>query len=96
MSNSNTPAWFSKFNNFTYDPNAGIKSNFNRLAEIRGWRKQLKATKWMNCQMALFNSLYGDDTSKLEIWQDLCREVYINKPPNSIKGCKKVIAPLKF
>jgi hypothetical protein len=79
--------WFSSFLNFVYDATATLKSNFNRLAIARNWGK---CKRWIECQVALFGSLYGTDTTKLEMWQDLCREVHIQDPPASITGCKKV------
>jgi hypothetical protein len=53
------------------------------------WGRQRNAREWLQCQVALFNDLYGTNTTDLEMWQDLCREVYIKTPLNSIKGCKK-------
>jgi hypothetical protein len=92
MSNTQITAatWFSSFNNFVYDPNAHLKSNFSRLATARKWGNKLRCARWVDCQISLFDTLYGTDTTKLEIWQDLCREVRIAEPPNSITGCKKV------
>lgn len=84
--------WFSLYTDFAYDPTAGLKSNFDRLAVQRKWGHRLKARRWSECQTTMFASLYGYETevSKLERWQDLCREVLINDPPNSISGCRKV------
>jgi hypothetical protein len=81
---------FSSFSNFVYDPHANLKSNFNRLATARKWGNKLRCAQWAECQVALFDTLYGTDPAKLEIWQALCREVRITEPPNSIRECKKV------
>jgi hypothetical protein len=89
-----TPKWFTQFPEFTYDHSAGVQSNFYRLAKARQWGAILKGKHWAACQTSLFDSLYGTDTTKLEIWQDLCREVHIRKPPGSIKQCKKVFVRL--
>lgn len=90
MNGSST--WFSPYTDFAHDPTTGLKSNFDRLAVQRKWGRKLKAKRWSDCQTAMFASLYGHDTevSKLERWQDLCREVLISSPPNSISGCRKV------
>jgi hypothetical protein len=88
-----TPKWFTQFRGFTYDPKAGLKSNFNRLVTARQWGRKLKTKRWVECQGSLFDSLYGTDTSKLEIWQELCHEVHIQQPPSSITQCKKVYKP---
>lgn len=90
MTNTATPDWFKRFQGFTYDHATGLKSNFLRLSAARQWGPNRKAAQWVACQSATFDNLYGTDTTKLEIWQDLCREVYIKNPPNSITGCKKV------
>lgn len=84
--------WFSPYTDFAYDSTADLKSNFDRLALQRKWGHKLKAKRWSECQTTMFASLYGHDTevSKLERWQDLCREVLIDSPPNSISGCRKV------
>jgi hypothetical protein len=84
------PNWFTQFHGFVYEPSAGIQSNFDRLASVRKWGAALKSKRWAECQVARFGNLYGTDTSKLEMWQALCREVYIKDPPGSITGCKKV------
>jgi hypothetical protein len=87
--------WFSAFTNFVYDPRSGLKKNFDRLAAQRGWGQKLKNKHWTECQNNCFTSLYGGDADKykLEKWQDLCREVHITDPPQSITGCKKVRNP---
>jgi hypothetical protein len=85
-----TPSWFTQFHGFTYDPPAGVRSNFRRLAEARRWGDALRKKRWAECQVTQFGNLWGTDTTKLETWQALCREVYIKNPPESIKGCKKV------
>ena len=85
-------SWFSGFVGFAYDPAAGLRSNFNRLSSQRKWGGKLKGAQWAECQEAGIDRVYGTDTMKLEKWQQLCCDVYISNPPNSITGCKKVTA----
>ena len=87
--------WFSGFANFPYDPNSGLRSNFDQLATQRKWGKKLKGKRWAECQTACFSALYGGDADQgnLEKWQDLCREVHILSPPGCIKDCKQVRSP---
>jgi hypothetical protein len=85
-----TPEWFTRFDQFTYNSNAGIRSNFTRLALARQWGTRLRMSRWIECQSTVFDSLYGTDATKLEIWQELCREVHVVEVPGSINGCKKV------
>lgn len=84
------PEWFTQFNLFTYNTNAGIKANFNRLAKARQWGTKLKMSRWIECQATVFDSLYGIETTKLEMSQELCREVHVDEIPTSITGCRKV------
>lgn len=88
----NAGSWFDQFAGFANEPSAGLRSNFDRLAAQRQWGKKLKHTRWVQCQTAEFGRLYGDgvDVSKLEKWQELCREVHVKDPPSSITQCKKV------
>jgi hypothetical protein len=87
---TDTPDWFTHFHGFTYDFGADLRSNFNRLATALRWSRDQKHMNWIQCQASVFDSFYGTDTSKLEKWQELCREVGIQEPPNSITRCKKV------
>ncbi|KAF1932868.1 uncharacterized protein M421DRAFT_416470 [Didymella exigua CBS 183.55] len=88
-----TENWFNQFAGFTYDPTSGLRSNFDRLAAQRQWGHKLKNTRWVQCQISEFGRLYGndDDVSKLEKWQELCREVHVQEVPSSITQCKKVL-----
>ncbi|XP_014556111.1 hypothetical protein COCVIDRAFT_38166 [Bipolaris victoriae FI3] len=83
--------WFSQFAPFAYDPTAGLKSNFERLANTRNWGNKLRHKRWHQCQAAEFDAAYGKDISKLESWQALCREVLIDEVPGSIRQCKAVL-----
>ncbi|KAH7077674.1 hypothetical protein BKA63DRAFT_592903 [Paraphoma chrysanthemicola] len=84
-------AWFSTYPNFTYDPSTSLPSNFTRLAVAKRWGLKLKHKRWIACQTVLFDALYGTDVTKLDKWQDLCREVGITDVPGNIKKCKKVL-----
>ncbi|EUC45004.1 hypothetical protein COCMIDRAFT_26768 [Bipolaris oryzae ATCC 44560] len=83
--------WFLQFAPFTYDTTAGLKSNFERLANTRNWHDKLRQKRWHQCQAAEFDAAYGKDISKLEAWQALCREVLIEDVPGSITQCKAVL-----
>jgi len=83
-------AWFQQFENFVHDPTVGIRSNFERLAAQRSWGNRLKQRRWAECQEEEFGYAYGTNTTKLEIWQRLCREVHISDPPDSITQCRQV------
>jgi hypothetical protein len=87
---SQAGAWFQKFPPFVYNPTAGIRSNFERLAAQRKWAGKTVRKRWAECQAEEFDYAYGTDTTKLETWQNLCREVHVSDPPGSITQCKRV------
>lgn len=87
---SQAGTWFQKFPPFVYDPTAGIRSNFERLEVQRKWGEKAAKKRWAECQAEEFGYAYGTDTTKLEIWQNLCSEVHISEPPSSINQCRKV------
>ena len=93
---SKAGSWFLKFAPFVYEPTAGLRSNFDRLAAERNWGNKKRQNHWIECQEEEFGHAFGTDTTKLESWQNLCREIRINNPPDSIKGCKKVSAAVLF
>jgi hypothetical protein len=78
---------------FFYNTNASIKANFSCLAKRRQWVTRVKMERWIEWRTALFESLCGCDTTKLEIWQELCRECHVNEPPSSITQCRRVKSP---
>ncbi|KAH8644453.1 hypothetical protein IG631_01917 [Alternaria alternata] len=86
---SQAGAWFQKFPPFVYNPTAGIRSNFERLAAQRKWAGKTVRKRWAECQAEEFDYAYGTDTTKLETWQNLCREVHVSDPPGSITQCKR-------
>ncbi|CAA9966292.1 hypothetical protein PTNB73_08162 [Pyrenophora teres f. teres] len=92
--NAQAGSWFLKFPPFVYDPTAGLRSNFDRLAAQRNWGEKVRRRRWVECQEEEFGNAFGTDTTKLESWQKLCREVHISDPPESISGCKKVSSTL--
>lgn len=87
---STAGSWFLKFPPFVYDRTAPLENNFYRLAAERKWGRELMRKRWAQCQMEEFGNAYGTDTTKLEAWQSLCREVHIEEPMTSITQCRKV------
>ncbi|CAN9104214.1 unnamed protein product [Alternaria alternata] len=66
---SQAGAWFQKFPPFVYNPTAGIRSNFERLAAQRKWAGKTVRKRWAECQAEEFDYAYGTDTTKLETWR---------------------------
>ncbi|KAF2133501.1 hypothetical protein P153DRAFT_393319 [Dothidotthia symphoricarpi CBS 119687] len=81
-------AYFVEFDGFQPDPEADFVKEFHRLAIHEHWSKKEKKIRRVEAEFALH---YGTDVSKLEKWQDLCRDLKIKHVPGSITKCKKAI-----
>ena len=84
------PTYFSQFSTFTPDVDASFLTQFNALALNQGWTKKQKTRHRAEAIQTEFDHVYGTDTTKLETWQALCREVGVSVVPGSITKCKKV------
>lgn len=71
-------------------PNDNFDSLFNRLAIKEGLSKRQRKERRNEVIAAEMDAAYGTDVTKLEKWQELCRDVRIEPVPGSITGCKKV------
>lgn len=67
-----------------------FNSLFNRLAIKEGWSKTQRKKRRHEAIAGELDAIYGTDTTKLEKWQELCRDVKIDPVPGSITKCKKV------
>lgn len=88
-------AFYSHFRDFTPDPALSLFANFDALAISRGWapggRARTRARRhFRNAMIEEFNATYGTDDRNLASWQNLCRVVGVQSPPDSITQCKKV------
>jgi hypothetical protein len=89
----NMPSPFDSYPGFEPDPNASFDAEFARLARHARWKP--KSKKWWDKRAEFyqteFAALYGENASRLQNWQSLCRELRIRKQPiESITQCKKV------
>lgn len=91
LPSARSPSWFDRYPDFA-PSKAGLWNNFCRLSKKRQWGSEKKGEMWIQCLIAEFNNKVASqaEIGKLEKWQELCRDVYINNPPASIKQCKKV------
>ena len=84
--------FFDQFPGFEPNPTSKIGSEFARLARFKQWKRGSKT--WKNNRnsfyVSQFISHYGGDSTRLETWQNLCREVRVKGPIDSITKCKKV------
>ncbi|KAH6616545.1 hypothetical protein C7974DRAFT_401976 [Boeremia exigua] len=72
-------------------PNDGFNSLFNRLAIKEGWSKAQRKKRRHEAIADEIDAIYGTDNSKLEKWQELCRDVQIGPVPLSITKCRKAL-----
>lgn len=81
------PPFWEQYSWFTFDPAADPNVEFGRLAAREGWARQ---TNIRREKRAEFNAaVSARSLTKLEKWQQLCREVRVPMGP-SIKQCKLV------
>lgn len=74
----------------TSGPNDDFNSLFNRLVIREGLSKTQRRKRRHEAIAGEINAIYGTDATKLEKWQELCRDVKIEPIPLSINKCKKV------
>ncbi|EFW19781.1 hypothetical protein D8B26_007965 [Coccidioides posadasii str. Silveira] len=86
--------FYSRFPGFQPNPSASAIDEFARLARHMNWnlRSKVYRTEWARFSALEFAKHYGVETSSLEKWQSLCRELDISKPTESITKCKKALA----
>ncbi|KAF1365317.1 hypothetical protein EJ07DRAFT_95185, partial [Lizonia empirigonia] len=72
-------------------PNDDFNSLFNRLVIREGLSKTQRRKRRHEAIAGEINAIYGTDATKLEKWQELCRDVKIEPVPLSITKCKKAL-----
>jgi len=87
-------SYFVAFSDFVPDPSASIEQEFARLARYRQWSPSSKRYKKERRKFLLseydHHVGYIQAANNISKWQDLCLELGINDPPQSISDCKKV------
>jgi hypothetical protein len=84
--------WY-QYPNFEPNPRAPFKHEFGRLCKHVGAQsKKEKKNLQTEALTAEIKHHYGANLSRLDRWQELCKEVGIEKIPTSITQCQKVIA----
>jgi hypothetical protein len=83
--------YFGRFG-FARRSDEDLSAAFKRLTLEQGWSKKNKKQKHREADYwaTQFEVYYGADATKLEKWQELCKDVGIEPIPPSIKKCKKV------
>lgn len=85
-----SPFWF-EYHGFEPNPRAPFKHELGRLCKHVGAKtKTEKKEIQKRALTAEIKFHYGAEISKLDRWQELCREVGIEKIPTSIPQCRKV------
>lgn len=88
---SHPPPFFERFPGFRPNPSAPVSDEFSRLASHMNWNTKSKKYRemWLKCIYLEFHRHYGNESSLLEPWQRLCRELQI-EAFQSISQCKTV------
>ncbi|KAJ4365991.1 hypothetical protein N0V95_000368 [Ascochyta clinopodiicola] len=73
-------------------PNDDFNSLFKRLAIREGLSKTQRKKRRNHAIAAEMDAAYGTDITKLEKWQELCRDVGIEPVPQSITQCRKALS----
>jgi hypothetical protein len=84
------PAW-DEFTNFVHRPSASFKSEFERLARIKGWTGRAKRqhlVELLSTEVEFFWDI--EDTDKLEHYQFLCQEMGIKQIPLTVTQARNV------
>ncbi|KAJ4322814.1 hypothetical protein N0V94_002195 [Neodidymelliopsis sp. IMI 364377] len=76
----------------TAGPNDDFNSMFNRLAVREGLSKSQRKKRRVEAIAGEIDALYGTDVTKLEKWQELCRDVEIEPIPQSITKCRQALS----
>lgn len=86
--------WF-QFPGFEPEPRAPFKQELGRLYKhVNATTKKEKKDLQAQALTAEIKFHYGASMTKLDRWQELCKEVGIEKIPTSITQCQKVCTTL--
>ncbi|KAJ8110608.1 hypothetical protein OPT61_g6590 [Boeremia exigua] len=89
---SDTNGGYFALHGITAGPNDNFNSLFNRLAIKENWSKSQRKKHRPEAILGELEAIYGTDNTKLEKWQDLCRDVKIEPVPSSITKCRKALS----
>lgn len=83
------PVW-AEFTGFVHSPTGPFRSEFGRLAQIKGWSKRVKQQQFIYLLSSEVAFYWGADEDKLEQYQEMCRDLGLTLIPSSVNQCKKV------
>ncbi|KZM27873.1 uncharacterized protein EKO05_0004897 [Ascochyta rabiei] len=89
---SNTEVGYFAQRGIVAGPSDDFNSLFKRLAIQEGMSKTQRRKRRNQAIAAEMDAAYGTDVTKLEKWQELCRDVKIEPVPQSITQCKKALS----
>jgi len=100
MSSATASSYFAAFARFLPDPAALLEDEFARLARSQRWSPRSKRYKdeRRNFLMSEYDHHVGyiGTANGVSQWQDLCRELGIDDPPETITRCKKATTRIPF
>ncbi|KAL0948410.1 hypothetical protein HGRIS_010991 [Hohenbuehelia grisea] len=92
-------AFFARFPEFDYNPQAPITSEFYRMCDMFAWDREdperKVAKEELNDAMAqAFNDMYGTDENDIHSWHNLCRVLGIAPLPENLQQCRDAVLTL--
>lgn len=77
------PAW-AEFTGFVHSPTAQFKSEFERLARMKGWSEQEKKQQFVSLLSSEVAFYWGVNEDKLEQYQEMCHHLSLTPIPGSV------------
>ncbi|KAF2024028.1 hypothetical protein EK21DRAFT_104951 [Setomelanomma holmii] len=93
-SSSVVSSFWLQFKDFTPNPTATFKTEFNRLAQEQNWTSEARYERLPQTLTAEIDFHYGSCLNKLDRWQKLCEDVGVEDIPTSITQCRKALRPV--
>jgi hypothetical protein len=91
---SEVSGFWLQFPEFVPQPKASFKSEFAHLAKSHGRNEKAKRKHQTKALTSEIDFHYGKCMDKLDLWQQLCKDVGIKSIPISITTCRKVSTTL--
>ncbi|KAG6093807.1 hypothetical protein E4U31_006614 [Claviceps sp. LM219 group G6] len=88
--------FFSKYQQFNYDPHSEVWREYNRMLNFFHWKKGNKKEKnarnlFKRALVDEFGAIYGEKDDRLDDLQLLCRKLEVDPLPQTITDCKEAI-----
>ncbi|KAI0792461.1 hypothetical protein C8Q75DRAFT_753008 [Abortiporus biennis] len=93
-SSTHLDSFFNQYAQYTYNPNASVAREFQRLGQRMGWsddERRIARERYREALTNEFNDIFGTDPSDYEAWKKLFGILKISPVPASVLECTRVI-----